>query len=122
MLVSNSVAARDKYKATKKGALTGALSAAAGGAYAYGALGYTMKLMAKQPPEAKKGFLAQMAESFAKTGTDMSKTTVSKQIKKVFGKMKDPKTIAIGLAAGALIGGAIGLAVDFYKNHKAKKA
>lgn len=119
MEISNN---RPNYNSVKKGGMIGAAAGALSGAGMYGIVNAsTLALKNDTSFSAKRKFITGMSEQYSALGIDMSKITVSKVIAGAKKGLKNPVTIAMGIAGTALIGAGIGFIVDMVKNSAAKK-
>lgn len=120
--VSNNMAVKQpNYKATRNGAIAGAVTA---GTLLSAGVGLMKipQLVAKNASFAeKREIISNGIDSFTKLGFDMSKNTVSKSLKSIISFATKPAVVAKSVGFWALAGAGIGLAVDLIKNNKIKK-
>lgn len=115
--ISNNVQSRPSYKATKRVAAVGAGVGAIGAAATAVSISAAVRSMKGAKFGVRRAFVQGSKDGLEILGKDLSNTTLKKALKSSV-MMKGLKTLAVWTAIGA----GVGLAIDLYKNHKAKKA
>lgn len=116
-------AVSSSYKSTAKGTAIGAGVGAALTGYQLAMVRANYLGLKGATFAARKERVGILHTIFKNTGlVDMSKTTVSKVIKGAQKAVLSPANLAKQVGGLALIGAAVGFAVDLYKNSNAKKS
>ena len=119
----NAVATTPSYNRTKKGAIWGAALGAATVGYQYGMVKSNFAGLKGAAISVKKDRIGVLKSMYESTGLfDMAKTTVSRIVKAAKKSVLSPTNIVATVGALTLACAGVGLAIDAYKNNKAKKS